>query len=49
MLVEHAHQPGRLDPGPCRARDSELLDHSWQEREERACKHARRDLAGARR
>jgi hypothetical protein len=49
MLVEHAHQPGRLDPGPCRARDSEPLDHSWPEREERACKQARRDLAGARR
>jgi hypothetical protein len=32
MVVEHAHQPGRLDPGRswgC-ARESDLLDHDWQ-------------------
>jgi hypothetical protein len=43
MLVEHAHQPGRFDPGHCRvcARESDLLDHYWQvQREEQAFKEA---------
>jgi hypothetical protein len=51
MLVEHAHQPGRFDPGHCRdcARETDLLDHYWQvQREEQAFKEARRDVAGAR-
>jgi hypothetical protein len=45
MLVEHAHQPGRFDPGHCRdcARDSDLLDHYWHvQREEQAFKEAHR-------
>jgi hypothetical protein len=52
MLPEHAHQPGRLDPGHCRdcARETGLLDHGWQvQREEQAFKEARRDVAGSRR
>jgi hypothetical protein len=39
MLLEHAHQPGRFDPGHCRdcARETDLLDHYWQvQREEQA-------------
>jgi hypothetical protein len=48
MLVAHAHQPGRVDPGHCR--DSDLLDHYWQEQpQQQAGKEARPDLAGARR
>jgi hypothetical protein len=50
MLVEHAHQPGRFDPGHCRdcARESDLLDHYWQvQREEQAFKEARRGVAGS--
>jgi hypothetical protein len=45
MLVEHAHHPGRFDPGHCRdcARESDLLDHYWQvQREEQAFKEAHR-------
>ena len=45
MLVEHAHPPGRFDPGHCRdcARETDLLDHYWQvQREERAFKEAHR-------
>ena len=45
MLVEHVHQPERVDPGHCRAcaRDSDRLDHYWQvQREERAFKEAHR-------
>jgi hypothetical protein len=31
MLLEHAHQPGRFDPGHRRdcARETDLLDHYW--------------------
>ena len=50
MLLEHAHQPGRFDPGHCRdcARETDLLDHYWRvQREEQAFKEARRDLAGS--
>ena len=52
MLLEHAHQPWRFDPGHRRdcARETGLLDHYWQvQREEQAFKEARRDLAGSRR
>jgi hypothetical protein len=51
MLLEHAHQPGRFDPGHCRdcARETDLLDHYWRvQREEQAFNEARRDLAGSR-
>ena len=50
MLVEHAHPPGRFDPGHCRdcARESDLLDHYWQvQRQEQAFKEARRGVAGS--
>jgi hypothetical protein len=52
MVVAHAHQPGRLDPGHCRgcAREADLWDHSWQgQPEQQAGKETRADLAGARR
>jgi hypothetical protein len=45
MLVEHAHPPGRFDPGHCRdcAREADLLDHYWRvQREERAFREAHR-------
>ena len=45
MLVKHAHQPGRFDPGHCRdcARETDLEDHYWQvQREEQAFKEAHR-------
>ena len=45
MLAKHAHQPGRFDPGHCRAcaREADLLDHYWQvQREEQAFKEAHR-------
>ena len=45
MLLEHAHPPGRFDPGHCRdcAREADLLDHYWQvQREEQAFKEAHR-------
>jgi|Tabmets5t2r1_1033131.scaffolds.fasta_scaffold82442_1 hypothetical protein len=45
MLVEHAHPPGRFDPGHCRgcARESDLLDHYWQvQRQEEAFTEAHR-------
>ena len=45
MLLKHAHQPGRFDPGHCRdcAREADLLDYYWQvQREEQAFKEARR-------
>jgi hypothetical protein len=45
MPVEHAHPPGRFDPGHCRdcARDADLLDHYRQvQREEQAFKEAHR-------
>jgi hypothetical protein len=43
MLVEHAHPPGRFDPGHCRdcARETDLLDHYWQvQRQEQAVREA---------
>jgi hypothetical protein len=43
MLLKHAHQPGRFDPGHCRscAHEADLLDHYWQvQREELAFKEA---------
>jgi hypothetical protein len=50
MVVEHAHQPGRLDPGRswgC-VRESDLLDHDWQgQPQQQAVKQARRDVAGS--
>jgi hypothetical protein len=39
MPLEHAHRPGRFDPGHCRdcARETDLLDHYWQvQRQEHA-------------
>ena len=45
MLVEHAHPPGRFDPGHCRscARESDLLNHYWQvQRQEEAVTEAHR-------
>ena len=45
MPVEHAHQPGRFDPGHCRdcARATDLLDHYWQvQRQERAFRSTQR-------
>jgi ferric-dicitrate binding protein FerR (iron transport regulator) len=45
MLVGHAHQPGRFDPGHCRAcaRETDLLDHYGKvQREEQAFKEAHR-------
>ena len=49
MLVEHAHPPGRFDPGHCRgcAREADLLDHYRQvQREEQAFKEATDGPAG---
>ena len=45
MPLEHAHKPGRFDPGHCRdcARETDLLDHYWQvQREEQAFREAHR-------
>jgi hypothetical protein len=39
MPLEHAHKPGRFDPGHCRdcARETDLLDHYWHvQRQEQA-------------
>jgi hypothetical protein len=52
MLVGHAHQPGRFDPGHCRAcaRETDLLDHYGQvQREEQAFKEAHRWIRRAHR
>jgi hypothetical protein len=57
MLVEHAHQPGRFDPGHCRdcAHEADLLDHYWHvQRQEKAfetierwARHAHRSASWA--
>ena len=45
MELEHAHKPGRFDPGHCRdcARETDLLDHYWHvQRQEQAFKSTQR-------
>jgi hypothetical protein len=45
MPLEHAHKPGRFDPGHCRdcARETDLLDHYWHvQRQEQAFKSTQR-------
>jgi hypothetical protein len=45
MLIEHAHPPGRFDPGHCRdcARETDLLDHYHHvQHQEQAFKQAYR-------
>jgi hypothetical protein len=45
MPLEHAHKPGRFDPGHCRdcARQTDLLDHYWHvQRQEQALESTKR-------